>query len=72
MSFVPPSYSHMPLHRIWLIASQQYKPAMIERHHLDECATCQIAMRVCLNSKTFGAALKMLNDEGRDPQAKAS
>jgi hypothetical protein len=72
VTFVPPNYQHIPLHRIWLIASQQYKPLTIELQHLDECATCQVALRVCLNSKTFGAVLKTLNDESGDPQAKAS
>ena len=70
MPFLP-WYEHIPLHRLWVIVRVGHIPSSIEAGHLVECEDCLTALSVCLNAISFGAALRILNDQ-EDTESQAS
>jgi hypothetical protein len=61
---LPPLPDHIPLHRLWMFATLQNDMLMHEHVHLVDCEECQAALRVCMSSENFGAALVELRPGG--------
>jgi hypothetical protein len=67
---VLPWYEHIPLHRLWVIVRVGHLPASTEVEHLLDCEDCLKGLSVCLNAKSFGAALRIFHGED-NPETKA-
>jgi hypothetical protein len=67
---VLPWHEHIPLHRLWVIVRVGHIPASMEVEHLLECEDCLRGLSVCLNAKSFGAALRVFDSED-NPETKA-
>ena len=73
MPKVLPHYDHIPLHRLWVFTTLQVDLTRAEYSHLLDCEECRNALLTCMESDTFGAALKELRkDSGDNPIAEAS
>ena len=59
---------HVPPHRIWAFLHGETLLQMAEHMHILGCPHCQNVVRVCVQSESFGAALKSL---GYDEQKSA-
>jgi hypothetical protein len=51
---------HIPPHRVWEFLSGESDVNLSERRHLEKCDECRKVLQVCLEAKTFGAALKSI------------
>jgi hypothetical protein len=65
---LPPLPDHIPLHRLWMFATLQNDMLMREHVHLLDCEECQAALRVCMRTENFGAALRDLRPEGAEEE----
>jgi hypothetical protein len=61
LGYVLPTSGHVRLHRLWAFANFEGELTTTEHLHILYCAECHLAVSVCLQSETFGAALKTLN-----------
>jgi hypothetical protein len=51
---------HIPPHRVWEFLSGESDVNVSEKAHLEKCEECRSVLRVCLEAKTFGEALKSM------------
>jgi hypothetical protein len=66
LGYILPSSGHVRLHRLWAFATFEAELTPTEHLHVLYCDVCHLAVSVCLQSDTFGAALKTLNRDDDD------
>jgi len=58
MAKYPLNYrEHIPPHRVWEFLNGESDVNLSEHRHLEKCDECRKVLQVCLEAKTFGAAL---------------
>jgi hypothetical protein len=51
---------HIPPHKVWALLNGELEMGLPEHLHIKHCEDCRKAFHDCLQSETFGEALKTL------------